>query len=82
MLGKWTPKNVLIVAGVAAVGAWYIKRRAGEALKTVGEAVDITSNTNLASRGAEAWWGGGSDGRGTIGTDAYDWIHSPDRWWN
>lgn len=69
----------LIGIGIAGVLAlWYLKSKAEGAAKAVGEAVDITSDTNLASRGAEAWWGGGSDGQGSIGTDFYDWWNGID----
>jgi len=51
---KWTPKTVAIAAGVVVLGAWYLKRQAGEALEKAGEAVNPTSDQNLAYQGVNS----------------------------
>lgn len=79
---KWTPKNLAIAAAVLVVGAWYVKKKAGEVVETVDKNLNPTRDTNLANRAAEWLWDGGSDGKGTPGTDLADWMDDPDRWWN
>jgi hypothetical protein len=48
---KWTPKNLAIAAGVVFVGGWYLKQKAGYAVEAVGQAVNPTSDQNLAYKG-------------------------------
>ena len=68
-MNRWTPKTTLIVAGVAVVGLWYLKGRAGEAL----HAVNPMNQDNVINQGAQSVWDVFTDGEGTIGTDIYDW---------
>jgi hypothetical protein len=77
MLGKWTPKNVLIVAGVAAVGAWYLSRTAKGAIKDAGQAINPVNRDNVFYSGVnsvgEAISG---DKNFTLGGWLYDLTHS------
>lgn len=76
MLNTWSPKATLIMAGVAVVGVWYLKRQAEEAVAEVVDTVDRnfnpTKSTNLANRATQWGWDQVTDGKGTIGTDIYD----------
>ena len=78
----WTPKTTLIVAGVAVLGLWYVKSKAAEVVEAVDKNFNPTKDTNLANRGAQGLWNVFTDGQGTIGTDAYDFLHDENRWWN
>lgn len=53
-MNRWTPKTTLIVAGVAVVGLWYLKRQATETVKQVGQAVNPTSRDNVFYRGVNS----------------------------
>jgi len=69
---KWTPKNLAIAAGVVLVAGWYVKRQAGEALDKVGQAVNPTSDQNLAYKGVN------SVGEALTGDDAFSlgsWLY-------
>ena len=81
-MNAWTPKSTLIVAGVAVLGVWYLKSKAGEVVETVDRNFNPTRDTNLANRGANWAWGLFTDGEGTIGTDIADFVHDPEAWWN
>ncbi|WP_428398399.1 hypothetical protein [Marinobacter salarius] len=61
----FTNQQWLYIGGAVLLVGWYLKNKAGNAL-------DITSSENLASRAAEGLYGGGFDGQGSIGTDFYD----------
>ncbi|MCC4269866.1 hypothetical protein LL254_04035 [Marinobacter nauticus] len=77
-MNRWTPKTVLIVGGVVVLGAWYLKGKAGEAMASAGQAINPTNNDNIIYRGANGLWASVTDGKGTIGTDIYDWLHGED----
>lgn len=68
-MNQWTPKTTLIVAGVAVVGLWYLKGRAGEAV----QAVNPMNHGNVFNQAFEGWWDGGADGQGTPGADFFEW---------
>jgi hypothetical protein len=70
---KWTPKTVAVAAGVLLLGSWYVKRQAGEAVAAVGQAVNPVNPENVFNRGFNAVYGAVTDGKGTAGTDLYDW---------
>jgi hypothetical protein len=75
-MNTWSPKTVLIVGGVAVAGAWYLKSRATQAVKDVGQAVNPVNRDNIFNRGAQAVWDQFTDGEGSIGTDIYDWLNA------
>lgn len=77
-MNTWTPKTTLIVAGVAVAGLWYLKSKATETVKEVGQAINPVNHDNIFNRGAQAIWDQFTDGQGTIGTDIYDWLNPPD----
>lgn len=77
-MNQWTPSTVLIVGGVAVIGAWYLKNKAVETVKDAGQAVNPVNPDNIFNRGAQSIWDQFTDGKGTIGTDIYDWIHGSD----
>ena len=77
-MSTWNPKTVLIVGGVAVAGAWYLKRQATQAVKDVGQAVNPVNHDNIFNRGAQGIWDQFTDGKGTIGTDIYDWLNPAD----
>lgn len=77
-MNTWTPKTTLIVAGVAVAGLWYLKSKATETVKEVGQAVNPVNHDNIFNRGAQAIWDQFTDGQGTIGTDIADWLNPPD----
>jgi hypothetical protein len=70
---KWTPKTVAVAAGVLLLGGWYVKRQAGEAVAEVAQAVNPVNRENVFNRGFNALYGAVTDGKGTAGTDLYDW---------
>lgn len=82
MLTTWNPKSVLIVGGVAALAVWYVKSQAGEAAEKAAQAVNPVNPDNIFNRGAQSLWDVFTDGKGTIGTDIYDFVHDPEAWWN
>lgn len=77
-MNTWTPKTVLIVGGVAVLGAWWLKGRAVQAVKDAGQAVNPVNPENIFNRGAQSLWDQFTDGQGSIGTDIYDWLNPPD----
>ena len=77
-MNQWTPSTVLIVGGVAVLGAWYLKNKAVETVKDAGQAVNPLNPDNIFNRGAQSIWDQFTDGKGTIGTDIYDWLHGDD----
>lgn len=77
-MNTWTPKNVAIAAGVVLVVGWYIKNKAGDTLKQAGQAVNPVNNDNVINQGAQSLWGVFTDGKGSIGTDIYDWLNPGD----
>lgn len=79
---SWTPKNTLIVAGVAVVALWYLKNRTVETAKAVGQAVNPINHDNIFNQGAEGIYGAITGSNGSPGTDLADWVHDGDRWWN
>lgn len=74
---------VLALAGVGVLAILYVKRGAigasvASAAQAVGDAVNPTSDQNLAYRGANAL--GASltgDPFFTVGGSLYDWLHQP-----
>jgi hypothetical protein len=69
--------QVLALGALAALAAWYLSRKAGQAAAAVGEAIDPTSRENLAYRGVnelgsaitgDSWW--------SLGGALYDWTHT------
>ena len=87
----WSPKAVLIVGGVAVVGAVLLKNKAVQTVKDAGQAVNPINPENIFNQGAQAVWDQFTDGKGTIGTDIYDWNqdlnqkyykYTPLGWWD
>jgi len=74
-MNQWTPKTTLIVAGVAVVGLWYLKGKAGQAV----QAVNPLNHDNVINQGAQSVWDAFTDGQGTIGTDIADWEQDINR---
>jgi hypothetical protein len=70
---KFTPKTVAIAAGVVLLGSWYVKRQAGDAVAAVGQAVNPVNPENIVNRGFHGVYDVFTDGKGTLGTDLYDW---------
>ena len=60
MLGTWNPKSILILGGVVVAGAWYLKSRIN---------LDPTDQGNVINQTVNDVYGGGLDGKGTLGTD-------------
>lgn len=77
-MNAWTPKNLLIVGGVVVVGAWWLKAKATKAVEDVGQAVNPVNPENVFNRGAQSIWDQFTDGKGTIGTDIYEWLNPAD----
>lgn len=76
---KWTPKTLAITAGVVVVGAWYLKRQAGQALASAGQAVNPVNPNNVFSRGVNEV-GGAISGDENFSLGAWLWeISNPDK---
>lgn len=76
MMGKWTPKTTLIVAGVAVAGLWYLKRQGVQTVQAAANAVNPLNNENVFyggvnSVGAELT----GDEHFTLGGWLYDLTH-------
>ena len=63
MLGRWSPRAVLLLGGVVVAGAWYLKSRVN---------LDPTDANNAINQTFNDVYGGGLDGEGTLGTDIAD----------
>lgn len=72
MISLLSDKQAAVIAGVVLVGGYLAYRNYGAA---VVEAVNPTSQNNLANRGFNGLyqWATGSDG--TLGTDLAGWVH-------
>ena len=69
----------LIGIGIAGVLAfWYLKNKAVQTAKDVGEAVNPIDQENIFNRGFNAFYGSVTDGKGTLGTDIADWVNGID----
>lgn len=79
---KWTPKNTLIVAGIAALAIYYLKGRAVEGAKAAGNAINPLNNDNIFNQYFVGGYQDLTGSEGTPGGDFYDWKSHPDRWWN
>lgn len=77
-MNRWTPKTTLIVAGVAVVGLWYVKRKATETIKDVGQAVNPVNHDNVFNRGFNSVYQAVTGSTGTLGTDLADWLNGGD----
>ena len=77
-MNQWSPKTVLIVGGIAVLGAWYLKGKAGEMVKDVGQAVNPVNHDNVFNRGAESLYQAVTGSEGTPGTDLADWSQELD----
>jgi len=78
---KWTPKNLAIAAAAVVVTSWYLKKKAGEAVADVGQAVNPVNPENVFNRGFNALYGAVTDGKGTAGTDIADGVQGIKDWW-
>lgn len=73
---KWTPKAVAITAGVAVLGAWYLKNQAGAAVKKAGQAINPTNRENVFYKGVNSVGGAVSgDDEFSLGSWIYDQVH-------
>lgn len=81
-MNAWTPKTVLILAGVAVAGGLYMRYKAGETVKDVANAVNPVNHDNVFNQGFEGVYRWATGSQGTPGTDLYDWVHDDDRLWN
>jgi hypothetical protein len=72
---KWTPKNLAIAAAAVVIAGWYVKRQAGAVVAEVGQAVNPVNQDNIFNRGFNAVYGSVTDGKGSLGTDLYDWLN-------
>lgn len=75
---KWTPKTVAIAAAVVVVGGWYLKKKAGETLQEVGQAVNPTNPDNVINQGFNSVYKSVTGSEGTLGTDLADFFHGLD----
>lgn len=75
---NWTPKTVAITGAVVVLGAWYLKRQAGQALADAGQAVNPTNHDNVFNRGFNGLYQSVTGSGGTLGTDLADWINGGD----
>lgn len=71
--------NQLIGIGVIGfLTLWYLKNKATETVKDVGEAVNPVNQDNIFNRGFNGLYGAVTDGEGTLGTDIADFFHGVD----
>jgi len=75
---KWTPKTVAIAAAVVVVGGWYLKKKAGETIQEVGQAVNPTNPDNVINQGFNSVYQSVTGSEGTLGTDLADFFHGLD----
>ena len=75
-------KNILLIAGLAAIGVYLVKRQATKAAAAVGEAIDPTSDENIFYQGANAvvdvFDDGSDNDSDTLGTWLYGLINDDD----
>lgn len=76
MMGKWTPKTTLIVAGVAVVGLWYLKRQGVQTVKDAANAVNPVNPDNVFARGVNSVGGAiAGEEDWSLGSWIYDLTH-------
>jgi hypothetical protein len=76
-MNKWTANETLMVAGVAVLAGYFVIDSLGDAVKSVGNAVNPVNHDNIFNRAFESIYDGGSDGEGSLGTDLYDFFNPP-----
>lgn len=82
MLNQWTPKTTLIVAGVAVIGVWYLKGKAVETVKDVGNAVSPANRDNVFNRGFNWLYSEVTGSEDSLGADIADGVYNVREWWN
>ncbi len=73
---KWTPKTVAIAAGVVVLGAWYLKKKAGDTVQEAANAVNPTNPDNIFYGGVnEVGSAVTGDEHFSLGSWIYDITH-------
>lgn len=74
-MSLFSDKQLLVVAGIGALGLWYLAHESKKAAQQAAQAVNPVNPDNVFNTAANSAWDAVTGSKHSIGADIAAWLH-------